>query len=64
MVVTLSPYQTYFLHNHPWLFFSPLFENGNGSKWYPNITSISSSSFTVNTRQSTSLPITWIAIGY
>ena len=44
--------------------FSPLFENGNGSNWYPNITSISSSSFTVNARQSTSLPITWIAVGY
>ena len=48
----------------PMVVFSPLFENGNGSNWYPNITSISSSSFTVNTRQSTSLPITWIAIGY
>lgn len=48
----------------PMVVFSPLFSNGNGSKWYPDITSITSSSFTVNARQSTSLPITWIAIGF
>ena len=48
----------------PMVVFSPLFENGNGSNWYPNITSISNSSFTVNTRITTNLPITWIAIGY
>ena len=48
----------------PMVVFSPLFENGNGSNWYPEISSISSSSFTVNARQTISLPITWIAIGY
>lgn len=48
----------------PMVVFSPLFANGNGSNWYPEISSISNSSFTVNARQDTSLPITWIAIGY
>jgi len=49
----------------PMVVFSPLFNNGDGSIWYPDIESITDSSFTVNARRGVDdVPITWIAIGY
>lgn len=50
----------------PVVVFSSCFDSGGGDAWHPDITSITNSSFTVNTRQinKDDVPITWIAIGY
>ena len=49
----------------PCFTFAPYFPNNNGNHWFPDVTSLSASSFTVNSRQYIDdVPIRWIAIGY
>lgn len=49
----------------PSVVFSPRFPPADSTSWYPNITEITASSFTINTRlNSDNVPITWMAKGY
>ena len=50
----------------PMVVFSPYFSAMHSNNWYPDITDISATSFTINTRRTDNgdLYAAWIAIGY
>ena len=49
----------------PMVVFSPYFSAGGSNDWYPDITNVSATSFTINTRRTggDGLYARWIAIG-
>ena len=45
--------------------FTPYFPNSDGGRWFPDITAIDNTAFTINSRQPVdNIPVRWISIGY